>query len=278
MERAHPVTRILFIGDIMGRVGRRVTSTGMNLLGAPKSYDLVVANAENSAGGFGITERIGAQLLAEPIDVLTGGNHTFDKREALSYLKVESRVLRPANYPPGVPGHGVWTGKARNGARIGVVNLMGRVFMHGVDDPFRAADEILEDLRSQVDLVIIDFHAEATSEKVAFGWHVDGRVAAVVGTHTHVQTSDARVLPGGTAYITDVGMTGPLDSVIGVRKEDALSRFITGIPSRFQVARGDPVFCAVSLELDEGTGLASRIAPHWDRIDLHNNEEDEAEE
>ncbi len=272
------MTRILFIGDIMGRVGRRVTSTGMNLLGAPKSYDLVVANAENSAGGFGITERIGAQLLAEPIDVLTGGNHTFDKREALSYLKVESRVLRPANYPPGVPGHGVWTGKARNGARIGVVNLMGRVFMHGVDDPFRAADEILEDLRSQVDLVIIDFHAEATSEKVAFGWHVDGRVAAVVGTHTHVQTSDARVLPGGTAYITDVGMTGPLDSVIGVRKEDALSRFITGIPSRFQVARGDPVFCAVSLELDEGTGLASRIAPHWDRIDLHNNEEDEAEE
>ncbi len=250
----------------------------MSLLGDAESYDLVIANAENSAGGFGITERIGAQLLADSIDVLTGGNHTFDKREALSYLKVEPRVLRPANYPAGVPGYGVWTGTARNGARVGVVNLMGRVFMHGVDDPFRAADGILDDLGVEVDLVIIDFHAEATSEKVAFGWHVDGRAAAVLGTHTHVQTADARVLPGGTAYITDVGMTGPLDSVIGVRKEDALSRFITGIPSRFQVARGDPVFCAVSLELDEGTGLARSIESHWDRIDLNNNEEDEAEE
>lgn len=273
------MTRILFIGDIIGRVGRKTARIGLDRLQEQEGpFDLVVANAENSAGGFGVTERIGALLLAFPIDVLTGGNHTFDKREAMSYIGGEPRVLRPANYPPGVPGTGVWLGEARNGARLAIVNLMGRVFMHAVDDPFRTADRLLGELQEQADLIVVDFHAEATSEKVAFGWHMDGRVAAVVGTHTHVQTADARVLPGGTAYITDVGMTGPLDSVIGVRKQDALSRFRLGIPSRFQIAKGDPLFCAVTLVLDEGSGRAERIVTHWDHIEVEENERDEAEE
>jgi metallophosphoesterase (TIGR00282 family) len=238
----------------------------------------VIANAENSAGGFGITEKIAASLLEFPIDVLTGGNHSFDKREALPYINEEPRVLRPANYPPDVPGRGVWLGEARNGARVAVVNLQGRVFMHGVDDPFREANRLLDEYASQTDIIFIDFHAEATSEKVAFGWHLDGRVAAVAGTHTHVQTADARVLPGGTAYITDVGMTGPQDSVIGIRKEDALSRFRLGIPSRFQVAKGDPVFCAVSLQVDEKRGLAEEIVTHWEMVTVDANDTTEAEE
>ncbi len=273
------MTRILFIGDIIGRVGRRAARAGLDRLQAEGGpFDLVIANAENSAGGFGITEKIATSLLEFPIDVLTGGNHTFDKREALAYINEEPRVLRPANYPPDVPGRGVWLGEARNGARVAVINLQGRVFMHGVDDPFREADRLLEEVAGQTDIIFVDFHAEATSEKVAFGWHLDGRVAAVAGTHTHVQTADARVLPGGTAYITDAGMTGPLDSVIGVRKEDALSRFRLGIPSRFQVAKGDPVFCAVSIQVDESRGLAEEIVTHWDVITVDPNDTDEAEE
>jgi metallophosphoesterase (TIGR00282 family) len=246
----------------MGRIGRRVTTAWLRSTAAEGQYDLIVANGENAAGGFGITERVARELFDLGIDVLTGGNHTFDKREILGYLNSEPRILRPANYPPGVPGHGIWTGLAGNGARVAVINLQGRVFMRGVDDPFRAADTILEEVMQEADVVLVDFHAEATSEKVAFGWHLDGRVSGVVGTHTHVQTADERILPGGTAYITDVGMTGPLDSVIGVRKEDALNRFKLGILNRFQVARGDPCFCGVTIEVDTSSGSATGIERH----------------
>ncbi len=260
------MTRILFIGDIMGRIGRRAMTAWIRGEEAVDRYDLIVANGENSAGGFGITERVAQELFETGIDVISGGNHTFDKREVLGYLNNEPRLLRPANYPPGVPGKGVWTGTAGNGARVAVINLQGRVFMRGVDDPFRTVDTILEELEGKTDIILVDFHAEATSEKVAFGWHLDGRVSGVIGTHTHVQTADERILPGGTAYLTDVGMTGPLDSVIGVRKEDALNRFKLGILNRFQVARGDPCFCAVTIEVEESTGSA--VAIHRHRVPL----------
>lgn len=261
------MTRILFIGDIMGRIGRRVTASWLQGEAGDDQYDLIIANGENSAGGFGITERVARELLDLGIDVISGGNHTFDKREVLGFLNSEPRILRPANYPPGVPGTGVWTGTAKNGARVAVINLQGRVFMRGLDDPFRAVDTILDDLKEQADIIIVDFHAEATSEKVAFGWHLDGRVSGVIGTHTHVQTADECILPGGTAYITDAGMTGPLDSVIGVRKEDALNRFKLGILNRFQVAKGDPCFCGVTFEVDESTGSAITIIRHRDPLD-----------
>ncbi len=260
------MTRILFIGDIMGRIGRRAMTAWIRGEEAVDRYDLIVANGENSAGGFGITERVAQELFETGVDVISGGNHTFDKREVLGYLNNEPRLLRPANYPPGVPGKGVWTGTAGNGARVAVINLQGRVFMRGVDDPFRTVDTILEELEGKTDIILVDFHAEATSEKVAFGWHLDGRVSGVIGTHTHVQTADERILPGGTAYLTDVGMTGPLDSVIGVRKEDALNRFKLGILNRFQVARGDPCFCAVTIEVEESTGSA--VAIHRHRVPL----------
>ncbi len=268
------MVRVLFIGDIMGRAGRRAARIGLERLREEEDFDLVIANGENAAGGFGLTERVAGELFAMGVDVLTGGNHTFDKRELLPFLNQEPRVLRPANYPPGVPGTGAWTGEVGAGTRVTVLNLQGRVFMRGVDDPFRVSDELVEAVREESDLVIVDFHAEATSEKVAFGWHLDGRVAAVLGTHTHVQTADARVLPGGTAYITDVGMTGPLDSVIGVRKQDALARFKLGILNRFQVAKADPWFCAVTLELDEVRGLARSITRHWEPVDT----DDESQE
>ncbi len=272
------MTRILFVGDIMGRTGRRAAEAWFQEHVEDGGFDLIVANGENSAGGFGITERICNSLFSMGIDVITGGNHTFDKKEILPYLNEEPRLLRPANYPPGVPGRGVWTGETSGGVRMAIVNLQGRVFMKGVDDPFRAADVLLESIGEEVDLVVIDFHAEATSEKMAFGWFMDGKVAAVVGTHTHVQTADECLLPGGTAYITDVGMTGPLDSVIGVRKEDALARFKLGIANRFQVAKGNPVFCAAVLELDENSGRATGIERLREEIDLDNNRKDMEEE
>jgi len=275
------MTRILFIGDIMGRIGRRAMTAWIKAEAAVDRYDLIVANGENSAGGFGITERVAQELFELGIDVISGGNHTFDKREVLSYLNSEPRILRPANYPPGVPGKGVWTGTAGNGARVAMINLQGRVFMRGMDDPFRTVDAILEELEGKTDIILVDFHAEATSEKVAFGWHLDGRVSGVVGTHTHVQTADECILPGGTAYITDVGMTGPLDSVIGVRKEDALNRFKLGILNRFQVAKGDPCFCAVTIEVEESTGVATGIQRHRVQLDpdaFTARREDEEEE
>jgi metallophosphoesterase (TIGR00282 family) len=251
--------RILFIGDIVGRPGRQLLKTGLAALVSRHETDLVIANAENAAAGFGITREIGDELLDLGVDVLTSGNHIWDKREALDYVGAEARLIRPANYPAGVPGNGSYVARTRGGANVGVVNVMGRVFMQPIDDPFAVVLREIEAVRQRARIVFVDFHAEATSEKVAMGWHLDGKVAAVIGTHTHVQTADERILPKGTAYLTDVGMTGPHDSIIGVDIEPALSRFLTGLPSRFETATANPRLHAVLIDADEKTGLATDI-------------------
>ena len=251
--------RILFIGDIMGRPGRELVRHGLAAIVDHHAIDLVVANAENSAAGFGITREIGEQLLDWGVDVMTSGNHIWDKKEALDYIGIEPRLLRPANYPAGVPGNGRYLARTDDGRSVGVVNVMGRVFMLGIDDPFAVVLREIEALKERARIVLVDFHAEATSEKMAMGWHLDGKVTAVVGTHTHVQTADERVLPKGTAYITDVGMTGPHDSIIGVDIEAALGRFLTALPARFETATANPRLHAVIVEADERTGLAVDI-------------------
>ena len=236
--------RILFIGDIVGRPGRQLVKTGLSALVSRHEIDFVVANAENAAAGFGITREIGDELLDLGIDVMTSGNHIWDKREALDYIGVEPRLLRPANYPAGAPGNGSYVGRARSGQSVGVVNVMGRVFMLNIDDPFAVVLREIEALRQRARIVFVDFHAEATSEKMAMGWHLDGKVTAVVGTHTHVQTADERVLPRGTAYLTDVGMTGPHDSIIGAESfperdaEQVRNRHIEPAPERRHHRRG----------------------------------------
>src|SRR5579864_2336438 len=221
--------------------------------------DLVIANAENAAAGFGVTREIGDQLLDWGVDVMTSGNHIWDKREALDYIGAEARLLRPANYPAGVPGKGSYLARTAGGAPVGVINVMGRVFMLNIDDPFAIVLKEIEALRTRTRVIFVDFHAEATSEKLAMGWHLDGKVTAVVGTHTHVQTADERVLPKGTAYLTDVGMTGPHDSIIGVEIEPALGRFLTGLPSKFETATANPRLNAVVVDADEQSGLALSI-------------------
>ena len=251
--------RILFIGDIVGRPGRQLVKTGLPALISRHDIDLVIANAENSAAGFGITREIGDELLDLGVDVMTSGNHIWDKREALDYIGAESRLLRPANYPAGAPGNGSYLTRSRSGQSVGVVNVMGHVFMLNIDDPFAVVLREIETLRQRARIIFVDFHAEATSEKVAMGWHLDGKVTAVVGTHTHVQTADERILPKGTAYLTDVGMTGPHDSVIGVEIEPALNRFLNALPSRFETATANPRLNAVIIDADEKTGLAMDI-------------------
>ena len=253
------MTRLLFIGDIVGKPGRELVKRGLASLTDYHQIDLVIANAENSAAGFGITREIGDQLLDWGVDVMTSGNHIWDKREAIDYIGAESRLLRPANFPAGVPGNGSYVARARNGSSVGVINIMGRVFMLNIDDPFAVVLREIEAMRERTRVIFVDFHAEATSEKVAMGWHLDGKVTAMVGTHTHVQTADERILLKGTAYLTDVGMTGPHDSVIGVEVQAALSRFLTGMPARFETASGNPRLNAVIVEADEKTGLAVEI-------------------
>ena len=221
--------------------------------------DLVVANAENAAAGFGVTADVVAELLALGVDVLTTGNHVWDKRESLPILDQEQRLLRPANYPPGLPGKGWGVFHTSAELPVAVVNLEGRVFMSNLDCPFRAADAILAELRDRTPVVLVDFHAETTSEKGAMAAYLDGRVSAVCGTHTHVQTADERLLPGGTAFISDVGMTGSRDSVIGIRKELSVERFLTQVPVRFEVAKKEPMLCAVVVTVDETTGRAEAI-------------------
>lgn len=249
--------RILAIGDIVGRPGRRAVATLLPSLRKEYDLDLVVANAENAAGGIGITPEIGQELLSEGIDILTMGNHAWGKREAYDFLDDEPRIIRPANYPNGAPGRGHTTVKSRSGVPVGVINIGGRVFFpNDLDCPFRGALEIIEDLRRTVKVTLVDFHAEATSEKVAMGHYLDGLASAVFGTHTHVQTSDATVLPGGTAYITDLGMTGPHDSVIGIKKEIVLERFLTQLPSKFEVATGPAALLGALFDIDQTTGLA----------------------
>src|SRR6188474_875291 len=251
--------RLLFIGDIVGRPGRELVRQGLAGLVEYHSADLVIANAENAAAGFGITREIGDQLLDWGVDVMTSGNHIWDKKEALDYIGAESRLLRPANYPAGAPGRGSYLARTRDGRSVGVVNVMGRVFMLNIDDPFAVVLREIEALKERTRIIFVDFHAEATSEKIAMGWHLDGKVTALVGTHTHVQTADERILPKGTAYLTDVGMTGPHDSVIGVEIEPALGRFLNGMPARFEPATANPRLHAVVVEADDKTGLATDI-------------------
>jgi metallophosphoesterase (TIGR00282 family) len=251
--------RILFIGDIVGRPGRDLIKTGLASLVDHHGIDLVIANAENAAAGFGITREIGEQMLDWGVDVMTSGNHIWDKREALDYIGIEPRLLRPAYYPAGAPGNGSYLARTASGVSVGVVNVMGRVFMLNIDDPFAVVLKEVEALRQRARIVFVDFHAEATSEKIAMGWHLDGKVTAVVGTHTHVQTADERILPKGTAYLTDVGMTGPHDSVIGVEIGAAVGRFVTAMPAKFETATGNPRLNAVVIDADEQTGRATDI-------------------
>ena len=249
---------LLFVGDLVGRPGRDLVRAGLSPLVARHDIELVIVNGENVAGGNGITREIGDSLLALGVDVITSGNHIWDKREALDYIALEPRLLRPANYPE-APGRGSYVARTAAGRAVGVLNLMGRVHMASLDDPFRVAEREVERLRERTSIIFVDFHAEATSEKIAMGWFLDGKVSAVVGTHTHVQTADGRVLPGGTAYLTDVGMTGPHDGVIGVEKAPVIQRFLTGLPARFETASGDPRLHAAVIDVDQATGLARRI-------------------
>lgn len=249
---------LLFVGDIVGRPGRRLLRRALPSLVRRHGVALVIANVENAAGGFGVTRETAAEILDAGVHVMTSGNHVWDKKEAIEYIAGEPRLLRPINYPPAAPGRGSLVVEA-HGTAVAVVNAMGRVHMPLVDDPFAVLSAEVDRLRSRAPLIVVDFHAEATSEKIAMGWHLDGRVTAVVGTHTHVQTADERVLPGGTAYITDVGMTGPHESVIGVEREAALARFLTGLPSRFETATGDPRLHAVLVEADPASGRATAI-------------------
>jgi metallophosphoesterase (TIGR00282 family) len=242
--------KILFVGDIFGKPGRDIARRGIPVLVERRSIDFVIANVENSAAGFGVTGDIAETILSFGVDAMTSGNHVWDKKEVLEYIPRQPKLLRPANFPEGVPGRGSYLGQTRTGETVGVLNLMGRVFMTPIDDPFAVALREIEALRAKTRIIFVDFHAEATSEKVAMGWHLDGRVTAVVGTHTHVPTADARVLPGGTAAITDAGMTGPHDSIIGVKAELATQRMRTGIPVRFEPAEGDVRIEGVLVECD----------------------------
>jgi metallophosphoesterase (TIGR00282 family) len=252
---------ILFIGDIFASPGRRIVADHVQDIIAANRIDLAIANAENSAGGFGITPSIAEELFATGLDILTSGNHVWDKRELYDYLARQPRLLRPANYPD-APGRGVVVHRARNGVDCAVMNLQGRTYMPSTDCPFRKADEILNGLDPAVKVRFVDFHAEVTSEKLAMGWYLDGRVSAMVGTHTHVPTADTRVLPGGTAYQTDCGMTGPYHSVIGVQTDIILQRFLTGLPVRMEPAKESPELHAVIVDVDEATGRARAIRRH----------------
>ena len=250
---------ILFIGDIFASGGRGIVAENLNRLVSEHKIHVAIANAENSAGGFGITPLIAEELLSLGLDVLTGGNHSFDKREIHDYFVNQPRLLRPANYPDGLPGNGVYTATARNGARYAVINLQGRAHMPSIDCPFRKADCLLASLDPEIKIRIVDFHAELTSEKMAMGWHLDGRATAMLGTHTHIPTADARILPNGLAYQTDLGMTGPYESVIGVDKDMVLRRFLTGLTGRMEAARHGVELHGAVIKADDATGKGTSI-------------------
>jgi metallophosphoesterase (TIGR00282 family) len=251
--------RLLFLGDIVGRPGRELVRRGLPSLIEHCSVDLVIANAENAAAGRGITRELGDQLLNWGVDVMTSGNHIWAQREAVDYIGAEARLLRPANFPAGVPGNGSYLARTARGRPVGVINIMGRVFMQELDNPFERVLQEIEAMRSRTRVIFVDFHAEATSEKVAMGWHLDGKVTAVIGTHTHVQTADEQILPGGTAYLTDVGMTGPHDGVIGVEKIPVIDKFRRGMPVKMETASGNPRLNAILITADEATGKATSI-------------------
>ena len=252
--------KLLFLGDIVGRPGRDLVRRHVRALAARHQADLIIANGENAAGGVGITRDNMLEILSAGVDVITTGNHVWDKRETLEFIGNEPRLLRPANYPEGTPGAGSYVAVAKNGVRVGVINVMGRVFMNAIDDPFRAADREIARVREDgAQVIFVDMHAETTSEKLALSYYLDGRVAAVIGTHTHVQTADERILPGGTACLTDAGMTGPHDGVIGMDKDAVIARFVTALPSRFETAPGDPRLNGVLIAVDVSTGHATAI-------------------
>lgn len=251
--------RLLFIGDIIGKAGRKIVSQFLDKLKDRYKIDLVIANGENAAGGFGITRKVGQSLFGMGIHVVSSGNHVWDKKEVMEYLPTENRLIRPANYPKGVPGSGSILFRLPDKTCAGILNLSGRVFMDNLNCPFETADSEISVLKEKTNIIIVDMHAEATSEKIAMSWYLDGKVSAVLGTHTHVQTADERILPKGTAYITDVGMTGPMNSVIGMEKEIAIYRFTTSLPKKFAVACGDVQLNAVVVEIDSKSGLAKEI-------------------
>jgi len=251
--------RILFIGDIIGKAGRKALLTLLGGLVETEGIDFTIANGENAAGGIGITPTVATEILEKGVDVITSGNHIWAKKEIIPFLNVEERILRPANYPDGTPGKGSRVFTTRTGEKIGVVNLEGRVFMKSLDCPFATAEKELTELKRETDCTVVDFHAEATSEKMALGWFLDGRASAVLGTHTHVQTCDERILPSGTAYITDVGMTGPIASVIGIRQRDAIERFLTQMPRKLDVASREIEVQGVILEINPHNGRSESI-------------------
>ena len=252
--------KLLFLGDIVGRPGRDLIRRHVRALAARHGADLVIANGENAAGGAGITRENMLEILSAGVDVITTGNHVWDKRETLEFIGNEPRLIRPANYPEGTPGFGSYIATAGNGVRVGVINVMGRIFLNAIDDPFRVAErEIARVKEHGAQVIFVDFHAEATSEKLALTYYLDGKVAAVIGTHTHVQTADERILPGGTAALTDVGMTGPHDGVIGMDKNSVIARFVSGLPARFESASGDPRLHGVAISVDPATGRATAI-------------------
>jgi metallophosphoesterase (TIGR00282 family) len=261
--------KLLFIGDIVGRPGRDLIRRHTRALAALHEADLVIANGENAAGGAGITRDNMLEILSAGVDVITTGNHVWDKRETIEFIANEPRLLRPANYPDGTPGAGSCVVAARNGVRVGVINVMGRVFLHAIDDPFRVAEREIARVRGDgAQVLFVDMHAETTSEKIALSYYLDGMVAAVIGTHTHVQTADERILPGGTACLTDAGMTGPHDGVIGIDKDAIIARFLSGLPARFETAGGDPRLNGVAITVDASTGRATAI----ERISLSEQE------
>lgn len=257
--------RILFVGDVFGSAGRKIVHAHLAHVIETHAIELLVINVENAAGGFGVTPSIAEEFFDLGADVLTTGNHVWDKKEIFDYLRAgianpatrQRRLLRPANYPEGNPGAGAYEGATRQGTPFAVLNLQGRVFMQDNDCPFQKVDELLKQITAKV--ILVDFHAEATSEKVAMGWYLDGRVTAVLGTHTHIPTADSRVLPNGTAYQTDVGMSGPYDSVIGVEKDMVLARFLTSLPAKFEAAKGNPKMSAVVIDCDPRSGRATAI-------------------
>jgi 2',3'-cyclic-nucleotide 2'-phosphodiesterase len=251
--------RILFVGDVVGSPGRRIVKDRLADIVEHQKIDLAIVNCENAASGFGITPRLADELFAAGAEVLSGGNHIWDRKEIFDYFPQQPRLLRPANFPEGLPGSGLYVGTARNGVGYAVLNLQGRTFMAPLDCPFRAAERELARIPNDVKVILVDMHAETTSEKQAMGWFLDGKVSAVVGTHTHVATADAHVLPDGTAFITDVGMTGPHDSIIGMTKEPIIERFLKALPARFEVAEGDVQMHSVLIDADEATGRARSI-------------------
>lgn len=251
--------KILFVGDVVGRPGRHLLRDKLKQIQSEHRIDFTVVNVENAAGGFGLTPAIAKEILSCGVDVMTSGNHIFDKKEIFDFFALEPRLLRPGNYPPGAPGNYQFLGETPAGIQVGVLNLQGRVFMPMTDCPFQMAEREIPRLQRQAAIIIVDFHAEATSEKAAFGWFLDGKVSAIVGTHTHIPTADGRILPKGTAFISDVGMTGSYDSVIGMTVESSLPRFLTSLLSRFEVATQSPRLCSVVIDIDESTGHARGI-------------------